>query len=172
MHQLLTRPLRQISCIGRVPLSGPLESLSPASIDNSKFILVKPTLQIKDEKHPKIFAIGDVAATGGNKNARSGYAQAQVVADNIKNMIKGSDAREEYVPSPFAIHMSTGLVRFIPTLTAVLPLTMAHSGPGFCSRTPRRRGTDRSSNISRRNNLKVHLRAIYVSRWVALVIGL
>ncbi|KAJ7498764.1 FAD/NAD-P-binding domain-containing protein [Mycena latifolia] len=98
-----------VSCIGRVPLSGPIESLSPTSIGQSKFILVKPTLQIQDNKYPKIFAIGDVAASGGNKNARAGYAQAQVVVQNIKNMIQGGPAKEEYVPAPLAIHMSTGL---------------------------------------------------------------
>ncbi|KAJ7129512.1 FAD/NAD-P-binding domain-containing protein [Mycena epipterygia] len=102
-----------ISCIGAVPLSTPIESLSPASIDNSKFILVKPTLQIKDDKYPKVFAIGDVAATGGNKNARSGYAQAQVAVSNIKSLIQGGNATEEYVPTPLAVHMSTGLRSWI-----------------------------------------------------------
>ncbi|KAJ7684026.1 FAD/NAD-P-binding domain-containing protein [Mycena rosella] len=102
-----------ISCIGRVPLSGPIESLSPASIDDSKFIRVKPTLQITDNKYPNIFAIGDVAASGGNKNARSGFAHAQVVTENIKNLIQGRPAKEEYTPSPLAIHMSTGLWSWI-----------------------------------------------------------
>ncbi|KAJ7228511.1 FAD/NAD-P-binding domain-containing protein [Mycena pura] len=102
-----------ISCVGAVPLSGLIESLSPAVLDRSKFILVKPTLQIKDDRYPKVFAIGDVAATGGNKNARSGYAQAQVVVENIKNMIQGSSAKQEYVPSPLAIHMTTGLWNWI-----------------------------------------------------------
>ncbi|KAJ6552039.1 FAD/NAD-P-binding domain-containing protein [Mycena vulgaris] len=110
-----------ISCIGRVPLSGPIESLSPASIDKAKFILVKPTLQIADERYPNIFAIGDVAATGGNKNARSGYAQAQVVVENIKHMIQGRRAKEEYAPSPFAIHMSTGLWTWIVFMDPTSP---------------------------------------------------
>ncbi|KAJ7929931.1 FAD/NAD-P-binding domain-containing protein [Mycena leptocephala] len=102
-----------IACMGAVPLSGPIESLSPALIDKNKFILVKPTLQIKDDRYPKVFAIGDVAATGANKNARSGHVQAQVAATNIKNLIKGGSATEEYVPSPLAIHMSTGLWSWI-----------------------------------------------------------
>lgn len=96
--------------MGAVPLSEPIKSLSPASLDEYKFVLVKPTLQLKDDRYPKVFAIGDVAATGGNKNARSGYVQAQVAANNIKSMIKGGGATEKYVPSPLAIHMSTGLV--------------------------------------------------------------
>ncbi|KAJ7507969.1 FAD/NAD-P-binding domain-containing protein [Mycena galericulata] len=102
-----------ISCIGAVPLSSPMESLSPASIDSSKFILVKPTLQIKDERYPKVFAIGDVAATGGNKNARSGAVQAQVAVANIKSLIHGTEPTAEYTPDPFAIHMSTGLWSWI-----------------------------------------------------------
>jgi NADH dehydrogenase FAD-containing subunit len=106
--------------MGAVPLSGPIESLSPALIDKNKFILVKPTLQIKDDRYPKVFAIGDVAATGANKNARSGHVQAQVAATNIKNLIKGGSAMEEYVPSPLAIHMSTGLVRFLKLFYATI----------------------------------------------------
>ncbi|KAJ7094620.1 FAD/NAD-P-binding domain-containing protein [Mycena belliarum] len=102
-----------ISCIGRSPLSGPVESLSPASIDESKFIRVKPTLQIQDDRYPKVFAIGDVAASGGNKNARSGFSHAQVVTANIKNMIQGGAAKEKYEPSPLAIHMSVGLWSWI-----------------------------------------------------------
>ncbi|KAJ7682643.1 FAD/NAD-P-binding domain-containing protein [Mycena polygramma] len=102
-----------IACMGAVPLSGPIESLSPALVDKSKFILVKPTLQVKDDRYPKVFAIGDVAASGANKNARSGAVQAQVAAANIKKMIQGGDATEEYEPAPLAIHMSTGLWSWI-----------------------------------------------------------
>ncbi|KAJ6628777.1 FAD/NAD-P-binding domain-containing protein [Mycena sp. CBHHK59/15] len=102
-----------ISCIGAVPLSTPMETLSQSSIDKSRFILVKPTLQIQDDKYPKVFAIGDVAATGANKNAKSGHVQAQVAMTNIKNMINGIHDREEYIPSPLAIHMSTGLWSWI-----------------------------------------------------------
>ncbi|KAJ7178989.1 FAD/NAD-P-binding domain-containing protein [Mycena filopes] len=102
-----------ISCTGATPLSGPIESLSPASIDPHKFVAVKPTLQIADERYPKVFAIGDVAATGANKNARSGVAQADLVAANIKKMIHGGSALGVYTPSPLAIHMSTGLWSWI-----------------------------------------------------------
>jgi NADH dehydrogenase FAD-containing subunit len=96
-----------------VPLSDPIESLSPALIDESKFVRVKSTLQVKDDRYPNVFAIGDVAATGANKNARSGSAQAEVAAANIKSLINGGSATQEYAPSPLAIHMSTGLVRHV-----------------------------------------------------------
>ncbi|KAJ7368460.1 FAD/NAD-P-binding domain-containing protein [Mycena albidolilacea] len=102
-----------ISCIGAVPLSGPIESLSPALIDESKFVRVKSTLQVEDDRYPNVFAIGDVAATGANKNARSGSAQAEVAAANIKSLINGGSATQEYAPSPLAIHMSTGLWSWI-----------------------------------------------------------
>ncbi|KAJ7180259.1 FAD/NAD-P-binding domain-containing protein [Mycena crocata] len=102
-----------ISCIGAVPLSTPIESLSPASIDKSKFIRVKPTLQIADDRYPNVFAVGDVAATGANKNAKSGFVQVEVAVANIKSMIQGASATQEYTPSPLAIHMSTGLWTWI-----------------------------------------------------------
>ncbi|KAJ7781085.1 FAD/NAD-P-binding domain-containing protein [Mycena metata] len=102
-----------ISCIGATPLSSPIASLSPALIDQHRFVAVKPTLQVADERYPKVFAIGDVAATGANKNARSGYAQVEVVAANIKKLIQGDSATEVYKPSPLAIHMSTGLWSWI-----------------------------------------------------------
>ncbi|KAJ6515737.1 FAD/NAD-P-binding domain-containing protein [Mycena sanguinolenta] len=102
-----------ISCVGAAPLSAPIESLSPSVIDESKFVRVKPTLQVKDDRYPNVFAIGDVAATGATKNARSGAAQVQVAVANIKKMIAGGSATEEYVPTPHAIHMSTGLWSWI-----------------------------------------------------------
>ncbi|KAJ7765027.1 FAD/NAD-P-binding domain-containing protein [Mycena maculata] len=105
--------ITQISCIGATPLSSPIESLSPDLIDKSGFIRVKPTLQIQDERYGNVFAIGDVAGTGANKNARSGAGQAQVAATNIKSLIRGDTAKEEYVPTPLAIHMSIGLWSWI-----------------------------------------------------------
>ncbi|KAF8195725.1 FAD/NAD-P-binding domain-containing protein [Mycena galopus ATCC 62051] len=103
-----------ISCIGAVPLSAPIASLSPALIDpQSKFVRVRPTLQVADEQYPNVFSIGDVADTKANKNARSGAAQAQVAANNIKSIIQGGKATEEYTPTPLAIHMSTGLWSWI-----------------------------------------------------------
>jgi apoptosis-inducing factor 2 len=82
----------QYLCTGAVPLSAPLESLSPDAIDPlTKFVKVKPTLQIDGESsipYPNVFAIGDVADTGAHKAARPGVAQAQVVATNIERMMK------------------------------------------------------------------------------------
>ncbi|KAJ7140966.1 hypothetical protein C8R44DRAFT_931292 [Mycena epipterygia] len=103
-----------VACIGAVPLSAPLLSLSPSSVDpHSKFILVKPTLQIVDPAFPKVFSIGEVAATGGNKAAVPGYTQAGIATQNIVNMIAGSSERVEYVPAAPGIHLAVGLHSYV-----------------------------------------------------------
>ncbi|KAJ6616673.1 hypothetical protein B0H10DRAFT_2164611 [Mycena sp. CBHHK59/15] len=101
-----------VACIGAVPLSAPLLSLSSSSVDPvSKFILVKPTLQIVDPAFPNVFGIGDVAATGRNKAAAPRYHQAALAAHNIVNPISGSSERAEYVPTVPGIHLAIGLSR-------------------------------------------------------------
>ncbi|KAJ6520876.1 FAD/NAD-P-binding domain-containing protein [Mycena vulgaris] len=96
------------------PLSAPLLSLSPASVDpGSKFILVKPTLQIADPAFPRVFAVGDVAATGAHKAAGPGYRQADVAVRNIVRMIAGYSARIEYVPAKPGIRLSLGLHSYV-----------------------------------------------------------
>ncbi|KAJ7633470.1 FAD/NAD-P-binding domain-containing protein [Mycena polygramma] len=103
-----------VSCVGAVPLSGPLLSLSPSSIDAaSGFILVKPTLQLVDPAFPNVFAIGDVAATGANKAAAPGFAQAAVATENIVTMIERRSARAEYAPSIPGIHLAIGLHSYV-----------------------------------------------------------
>ncbi|KAJ6456399.1 FAD/NAD-P-binding domain-containing protein [Mycena sanguinolenta] len=103
-----------ISCVGAVPLSAPLLSLSPSSVDpKTKFILVKPTLQIADPAFPKVFSIGDVAATGANKAAAPGYFQAAIAVQNIVNMIEGRKERVQYARSVPGIHLATGLHSYV-----------------------------------------------------------
>ena len=74
-------------------------------------IFVKPTLQLKSEKFPNIFSLGDIADTGSHKAARPGAQQAGVVARNIISMIENGTAAEEFKPTPAAIHLSLGIVR-------------------------------------------------------------
>lgn len=95
-----------------MPLSAPLLSLSRLSVDQeSKYIKVRPTLQIADPQYPKVFALGDVADTGAGKAARPATVQAQIVAENIMSLIKAEDADlKEYKADPPAIHLSLGLV--------------------------------------------------------------
>ncbi|KAJ8076640.1 hypothetical protein PM082_001063 [Marasmius tenuissimus] len=121
-----------------VPLSSPLQTLSPESIDPvTKYIKVKPTLQIDClAPYDNVFAIGDVADTGAHKAARPGGVQAEIVARNIGMLIRAKkqtggeangngsvdgrqlaedgvagsrDALEVYTPDVPSIHMSLGL---------------------------------------------------------------
>ncbi|KAJ7476157.1 FAD/NAD-P-binding domain-containing protein [Mycena latifolia] len=101
-----------VLCIGGPPLSAPLLSLSPASVDRkSKFILVKPTMQIADPLFPRVFAVGDVAATNAHKAAGPGHRQAEVALQNIVRMIAGYPAQVAYAPAHPHIRLSLGLVR-------------------------------------------------------------
>ncbi|KAK6996965.1 FAD/NAD(P)-binding domain-containing protein [Favolaschia claudopus] len=103
-----------ICCMGAVPLSGPLLSLSPTSVEpRSGEIRVQPTLQIADPAFPRVFAVGDVAATGGNKAAAPGFAQAAVAVQNMVNMIEGRKERVEYTPDVPGIHLAIGLHSYV-----------------------------------------------------------
>ncbi|KAJ7928742.1 FAD/NAD-P-binding domain-containing protein [Mycena leptocephala] len=102
-----------LACLGGAPLSAPLLSLSPASIDpKSKEILVKPTLQITDPAFPHVFAIGDVAAARAHKASGPGHRQADVAVQNMVQMIAGGCPRAVYVPAAPHIRLSLGLVRY------------------------------------------------------------
>ena len=59
-----------VICTGQTPQSQILESLSAKTINPQKFIRVKKTLQIDDEEHLNVFALGDIAATAAHKAAR------------------------------------------------------------------------------------------------------
>lgn len=100
-----------IPCTGSaIPLSDPLLSLSPSSVDSeTKYVKIKPTLQIADSKFPHVFSIGDVADTGAHKAARPAIAQAQIVLRNIQKLMKDEKAElDTYKPDPPAIHLALG----------------------------------------------------------------
>lgn len=61
---------RQIVSTGQTPNSQLVQRTAPKCVDDKGFIRVKPTLQIKDEDLPHVFALGDVADTGAHKAAR------------------------------------------------------------------------------------------------------
>jgi apoptosis-inducing factor 2 len=78
-------------------------------------VKVKPTLQI-DGLPDNHFAVGDVAETGGAKQARAGMMQAEIAATNIVRLITGHPgALEHYVPVYFenALKLTIGKVSFI-----------------------------------------------------------
>lgn len=60
----------QITCNGMTPNSDLIRSLSSDVIDEQGYIAVKDTLQIKDNRYPNIFTLGDIAATAAHKAAR------------------------------------------------------------------------------------------------------
>jgi apoptosis-inducing factor 2 len=111
--------LSQIPCTGQCPNSRILEDVASDSISKeTKHILVKPTLQISDESNafPNIFALGDVAETGGPKMARACQAQAEVVLANILSIIKRRNPRTIYTPHSLiecAIKLTLGKVSFL-----------------------------------------------------------
>lgn len=72
---------------------------------------MKPTLQITDTRFRNIFAIGDVATTGGHKAARPGLAQAQLVAQNIVVLTSGCGELGNYKPNAAEIGLTLGIVR-------------------------------------------------------------
>ncbi|KAH8721523.1 putative AMID-like mitochondrial oxidoreductase [Phaeosphaeriaceae sp. PMI808] len=89
-----------IPCPGQKPNSAIIEDLAPESISKATSrILVKPTLQLQHpDDPPHIFALGDVAETGGPKMARATYFQAGVVARNILALIDGKLPSSVYKP--------------------------------------------------------------------------
>lgn len=100
---------------GQTPQSDILASLAPQCITDDKFIRVKPTLQIADERFPHVFALGDIADTKAHKAARPALKQAEVVTANIQRLLSDSqEALEEYeVTDPAAIHLTLGIEKSV-----------------------------------------------------------
>lgn len=106
-----------------------LKGLAPDAISaETNCILVQPTLQIitsttlpRPSPHDQqmsplsnIFAIGDVAETGGPKMGRAGFFQAEVILSNIMAMIRGQRPFAVYKPRKDlegAIKLTLGKVR-------------------------------------------------------------
>ncbi|KIN08613.1 hypothetical protein OIDMADRAFT_188209 [Oidiodendron maius Zn] len=103
-----------IPCTGQHPNSSILESLESGVISKmTKQILVKPTLQLQDPNGTlgHIFAVGDVANTGGPKMGRAGLFQSEVVVKNILAMIDQREPAATYKPKLFvegAIKLTLG----------------------------------------------------------------
>lgn len=89
-------------------------SLSPASISKeTSEILVRPTLQIEDDRFPHVFAMGDVAATGGPKMGRAAVMQSEVIVHNILTLIAAKRSTKEYKPLTWiegSIKLTLGIV--------------------------------------------------------------
>lgn len=89
----------QIRCTGQAPntqfLTG---ALSECISKGTGRILVAPSLQINSPGGPidNIFALGDVAESGGPKMARAADCQSHIVASNIVSSIKNNTAPSKY----------------------------------------------------------------------------
>jgi NADH dehydrogenase FAD-containing subunit len=98
-----------------------------AICEKNRRILVKPTLQVHFSDHPtskqsNIFALGDVAESGGPKMGRAGMVQAEIVRANIASLIKNKEKLETYVPIPLegALKLSLGKVGHSPPMKGTL----------------------------------------------------
>ncbi|KAF3039161.1 hypothetical protein E8E12_004571 [Didymella heteroderae] len=99
---------------GQTPQSDIVASLAPGCITDSKFISVKPTLQIADPRFSHIFALGDIADTKAHKAARPALKQADVVTSNILKLLEGKEDLEKYeVTDPAAIHLTLGIEKSV-----------------------------------------------------------
>ncbi|KAJ3453722.1 hypothetical protein MRS44_017969 [Fusarium solani] len=84
-----------IPCTGATPNIGFLTSFIPSGFSSTTGrVLVRPTLQLDDDAHSHIFALGDVAESNGPKIGRTAMAQADLVCENIVAMIEGTMLRD------------------------------------------------------------------------------
>ncbi|KAF7320840.1 Pyr-redox-2 domain-containing protein [Mycena chlorophos] len=86
-----------IPCVGQRPNSGFLANIASKDISaTSGHILVQPTLQTPSNE--RIFAVGDVAASGGPKMGRAATAQTEIAVKNIVAIANGRKATHAYKP--------------------------------------------------------------------------
>ncbi|KAJ7058237.1 hypothetical protein C8F01DRAFT_1150131 [Mycena amicta] len=110
-----------IPCTGQKPNSTLLKDIAPDAISNeSGHILVQPTLQIltasESDALSRVFALGDVAQSGGPKMARAAQFQTEIVIKNICALAKESQARHVYTPNHFfegSIKLTLGRGRIV-----------------------------------------------------------
>ncbi|KAI3325355.1 FAD/NAD(P)-binding domain-containing protein [Xylariaceae sp. AK1471] len=88
-----------VNCAGQKPNSQLIAELSPKSITATGRVLVKPTMQIKDDSLPNVYVCGDVAETHTpNPNSRTARGQATIAADNVILAIDGHEPNNKYEP--------------------------------------------------------------------------
>ncbi|KAJ0123881.1 mid-like mitochondrial [Diaporthe amygdali] len=90
-----------IPCTGQAPNTEFMRStMSKCISTETARILVAPSLQIKSNESTvdKMFALGDVAESGGPRMARAAELQSYIVASNIVSLIKSGKASNTYRP--------------------------------------------------------------------------
>ncbi|KAG2188194.1 hypothetical protein INT44_000946 [Umbelopsis vinacea] len=87
-----------ITCIGMSPNSDLLSKLSEQTINPAtKFVQVQPTLQIRDERYPHIYAVGDVIESTDIKTGHYAWLQSIAALQNIMRDIEGEGGPDPYV---------------------------------------------------------------------------
>jgi len=80
------------------PNSDLLATLTSQTINpTTKFVQVKPTLQIQDERYPHIYAVGDVIESTDIKTGHYAWIQSVAALNNIMKDIKGGGEPEPYI---------------------------------------------------------------------------
>ncbi|RAO67690.1 uncharacterized protein BHQ10_003702 [Talaromyces amestolkiae] len=88
-----------LPCAGQTPNSDIIKDLAPEAIcPKTNHVLVKPTLQIDTSRSSNVFAMGDVAETGGSRMASAGFFQTETILQNIYTMIRGKTPSSVYKP--------------------------------------------------------------------------
>lgn len=129
----------QIVCTGQKPNSGILDEYAPEAISKTQRILVRPTLQLQSPEAfaDEVFALGDVAETGGPKMARAAFFQSLIVSENIVSMIRGGLPSKTYQPKLMiegSIKLTLGKVSCVHVVMKAQEL-MSLIGSNVCLRT-------------------------------------
>ncbi|KAI1623826.1 putative disulfide oxidoreductase [Exophiala viscosa] len=103
-----------VKCIGQTGATKSIANLTPSCLTQSGHIKVKPTLQVTDPAFPTIYAVGDVAELGINRNSRAAMHQATVAAENIVNAIhEKPQAEYRYEWWQDGIELTLGLTKTV-----------------------------------------------------------
>ncbi|KAI8895677.1 hypothetical protein BC833DRAFT_651044 [Globomyces pollinis-pini] len=94
------------STIPPIPNSSFLESFDKNAVNESKYIKVRPTLQIPN--HNNLFSLGDVANTGAPKMVVCIDGQASLVATNIFNHYHEKQLKSYQIPAYDTIFIGFG----------------------------------------------------------------
>ncbi|GAB5587394.1 hypothetical protein Unana1_02294 [Umbelopsis nana] len=113
-----------ITCIGMSPNSDLLAKLSPETINpSSKFVRVKPTLQIQDDRYPHIYAVGDVIESTDIKTGHYAWNQSVAALANImKNITENADPESYVSKNVPLIKLSLGDKKAIMQTNSLGPL--------------------------------------------------
>lgn len=97
-------------------------------------IRVNGHLQICDHaghvSNPSVFALGDVADTGGPRMARASMFQGDVVVQNVLALVKGNKPRARYHPNwalEGNIKLTLGVVSLFRTTRPIVSVLMLRS---------------------------------------------